>query len=53
MTRLVDYRELACPEPAVQTNKSLAEAQKVTSIVDNSIARVNVSRVATNGGWSA
>jgi TusA-related sulfurtransferase len=52
MTKLVDYRGLACPQPAIETNKSAAEAQKVTTMVENATAKVKVSRMATKEGCS-
>lgn len=52
MTKLVDYRGLACPQPAIETNKSAAEAQKVTTMVENATAKARMSRMATKEGCS-
>lgn len=41
---IIDARKLNCPEPVVQTNKALEQANEVTTIVDNEIARDNVAR---------
>ncbi len=51
MTLIVDARTLACPEPVVLTNKAIEEADSVTTIVDNDVARENVKRFARNKGF--
>lgn len=51
MKKTVDARGLACPQPVILTKKALHEADEVTTIVDNEVARENVSRMARNQGW--
>ncbi|MCP4680574.1 MAG: sulfurtransferase-like selenium metabolism protein YedF [Deltaproteobacteria bacterium] len=51
MTLTVDARTLACPEPVVLTNKAIEEADNVTTVVDNDVARENVKRFARNKGF--
>ncbi len=50
MTKIVDARSLACPEPVILTGKALQEADEVITIVDNEPARDNVSRLGENEG---
>jgi selenium metabolism protein YedF len=53
MTKIVDARGLACPQPVILTKKALVEAGKepVTTIVDSPTAEANVSRMAQKAGW--
>jgi selenium metabolism protein YedF len=52
MSRVViDARGLACPHPVVLTNKAIEEAAELTTIVDNEVARENVSRLAESKGF--
>jgi len=53
MTKIVDARGLACPQPVILTKKALTEAgqEPVTTIVDSPIAEANVSRMAQRAGW--
>ncbi len=50
MTKTIDARNLACPEPVILTMKALAEADEVITIVDNEEARENVSRLGQSEG---
>lgn len=52
MSRVVDARGLACPQPVVLTGKALAQADHVTTIVDNPVAVENVTRLARSKGFS-
>lgn len=54
MTKTVDARGLACPQPVILTKKALADAgeEPVTTVVDNSTAEINVSRMAKKAGWT-
>ncbi len=45
MTKIVDARNLPCPQPVLLTKKALEEADEVITIVDNEAARDNVSRL--------
>lgn len=51
----VDCRGLNCPEPVIKTKQAMAEmpGADLKIIVDNEIARDNVSRFARNQGRSA
>jgi selenium metabolism protein YedF len=53
MTKIVDARGLACPQPVILTKKALAEGgeEPVTTIVDSPTAEANVSRMAHKAGW--
>jgi len=46
MGKVVDARGLECPQPVVLTNRALEESDEVTTIVDNEVAKENVSRLA-------
>ena len=50
MTKVIDARSLACPQPVILTKKALQEADEVITIVDNEPARDNVSRLGKNQG---
>jgi len=52
MTKVIDCRGLACPQPVIQTKKALSEAATVTTIVDNDTAKMNVSRMAAKEGYA-
>ena len=48
MTKIVDARNLPCPQPVILTSKALEEADEVTTIVDNETALENVSRLGNS-----
>lgn len=50
MVKIVDARNLACPQPVVLTIEALKEADEVTTIVDNEVARDNVSQMGKSRG---
>ena len=50
MSKIVDARGLACPQPVVLTRNALQESDAVTTIVDNETAKSNVSRLAAKQG---
>jgi selenium metabolism protein YedF len=50
VSKVVDCRGLACPQPVIQSSK--AEAEKVTTIVDNATSMSNVSRMAAREGFA-
>ena len=50
MSKVVDARGLACPQPVILTKRAMAEAGEVTTIVDNETSRDNVSRMAEKLG---
>lgn len=52
MNKEVDARGLACPNPVIMTKKELDNLNKgtVTTIVDNEVAKENVSKLATSMG---
>ncbi len=49
--KVIDARTLACPEPVMLTMKAMKEAEEVVTIVDNEVARENVSQLAKSQGW--
>jgi selenium metabolism protein YedF len=50
MTRTVDARGLACPQPVILTHAALQESDAVLTIVDNENARQNVTQMAEKAG---
>jgi len=48
MTKIVDARNLPCPQPVILTTKALEGADEVTTIVDNEAALENVSRLGNS-----
>jgi selenium metabolism protein YedF len=50
MTRTVDARKLACPQPVMLTMQALEEYDEVITIVDNEAARDNVLRLGKSQG---
>ncbi|MFC2051663.1 sulfurtransferase-like selenium metabolism protein YedF [Chloroflexota bacterium] len=51
MAKIVDARNLSCPQPVMLTKKALEKADEVTTIVDNETARENVSRLGNSQGY--
>ncbi|MCR4440509.1 MAG: sulfurtransferase-like selenium metabolism protein YedF [bacterium] len=52
MSRIVDARGLACPQPVILTRKALQESDELVVIVDNETSRQNVSRMAEKSGYT-
>ncbi len=52
MDHRVDARGLACPEPVIQTKKTLEKHGRAITIVDNSTAVENIRRMATGLGFT-
>jgi selenium metabolism protein YedF len=50
MSKIVDARGLACPQPVILTRNALQESDAVTTIVDNETSKSNVSRMAAKQG---
>lgn len=50
MTKTIDARGLACPQPVMLTMEALKTENEVITIVDNEAARDNVSRYAKSEG---
>ena len=50
MNKIVDARRMSCPQPVMLTAGALNEADVVTTIVDNTGARENVSRFGKSQG---
>lgn len=53
MKKEVDARGQACPRPVIMTKKALDEISEgiVTTIVDNEVAKENVSKLAKSSGY--
>lgn len=53
MPETVDCRGLSCPEPVLLARQALQQVSggTVTVIVNNAVARDNVSRAAGSMGW--
>ncbi|MBM3237089.1 sulfurtransferase-like selenium metabolism protein YedF [Candidatus Poribacteria bacterium] len=52
MSKIVDARGLACPQPVILTGKALKESDTVMVIVDDETPKDNVSRIATRKGYN-
>jgi selenium metabolism protein YedF len=52
MSQTIDARNLACPQPVVLTKKALENTDEVTIIVDNEVAKDNVSKLGQNENCS-
>ncbi len=52
MSKVVDARGLACPQPVILTRKAMAESNELTVIVDSVTARDNVSHLAKKQGFA-
>lgn len=50
MSRIIDCRGLACPQPVVQTKQALEQDGEIQVIVDNAVARENVTRFGKSQG---
>ena len=51
MSKLVDARGLACPQPVILTRKAMDESADVTIVVTSETSRQNVRRMAERAGW--
>jgi selenium metabolism protein YedF len=53
--KVVDCRGLVCPQPVIQTKKTIetTEAGRITIIVDNDVAKINVVKLAAANGLGA
>ncbi|TWI75612.1 TusA-related sulfurtransferase [Desulfobotulus alkaliphilus] len=53
MTEILDERGLSCPQPVLDTLKTLPSVQggKLSVLVDTEAARENVARAAESKGW--
>jgi TusA-related sulfurtransferase len=50
--KTVDARGLSCPQPVLMTKNALASKENSYEVlVDNSTAKENVTRFATNSGY--
>src|SRR3989338_1513109 len=49
--KTVDARGLPCPQPIMLTMKALAEADEMVIIVDNAVAKENVTRFGKSQGY--
>ncbi|MBP1582156.1 MAG: sulfurtransferase TusA family protein [Oscillospiraceae bacterium] len=50
--KTVDARGLSCPQPVLMTKDALASKENAYEVlVDNSTAKENVTRFATNNGY--
>jgi len=52
MQMIIDARGLDCPQPVVLTNNAFDESTQLTTIVDNEVAKENVSRLAKSKGFA-
>ena len=51
MGMTVDARGLDCPQPVILTNKAFDEVDELITIVDNEVAKENVTKLAANKGF--
>lgn len=48
----VDARGLSCPEPVIRTKRAIEEnAKEITVMVDNNVAKENVTRALESQGY--
>jgi len=53
MADIIDARGRSCPEPVLLTKKALTDGKpQVTVLVDNAVAKENVTRFATKAGYT-
>ena len=52
MQMIIDARGLDCPQPVVLTNNAFDESTQLTTIVDNEVAKENVTRLAKSKGFA-
>jgi selenium metabolism protein YedF len=52
MSKMVDARGLACPQPVILTRQAMEEAGQVVTLVDSETSMTNVSRMARKAGWA-
>ena len=50
MSKIVDAKGLACPEPVILARKALEQNEDVTVIVDDEIAGANIKRLGAKLG---
>jgi len=51
--KVIDARGLSCPQPVLLTKNALASKEAAYQVlVDNSTAKENVTRFATNSGYA-
>ena len=50
--KTVDCRGLSCPEPIVQTKRAIGKEKELTILVDNVVAKENVSRLGNALGFN-
>jgi selenium metabolism protein YedF len=50
MTKIIDARGLACPQPVILVRKGLIDNSRITTIVDDETAQQNVTRMAEKAG---
>jgi selenium metabolism protein YedF len=53
MSKEINAKGLACPEPVILTKKALETDDDVTVLVDNTTAVENIKRLASSSGYSA
>jgi selenium metabolism protein YedF len=51
MAQTIDARGLACPQPVILAKKALDANDEAVVLVDDTVARENVKRLATNMGF--
>lgn len=51
MTRTVDARGLACPQPVIETRRAMQETDRIVTLVDSETSLANVSKMAEKAGW--
>ena len=51
MTKTVDARGLACPQPVIETRRAMQTESQVVTLVSSETSMTNVSRMAEKAGW--
>jgi tRNA 2-thiouridine synthesizing protein A len=54
MTEKIDARGLSCPQPVILTNRKMKDMGKgvFEVMVDTDTSKENISRLASQSGWS-
>jgi selenium metabolism protein YedF len=53
MSKTVDARGLACPQPVIETRKAMQTESQVVTLVSSETSVTNVTRMAGKAGWQA
>lgn len=52
MSKVIDARNLACPQPVILAKKGMSEYEELQVIVNNEAAQSNIKALARKSGWN-